>query len=133
MAGALTFLVAGLRPWRTSWLMVGTKTLLLSRFATEVGGRLGLRPAVSRRHSPLGKRRETGLRRWLAMDPGAHAVGGPLLRPRSRSVAAARRTCQTIDGPRSRTNQGLTAVRGDPLVSRRRRPRRRPPRVFRRG
>ena len=43
---------------------------------------------------------------WL-MDPGAHAAGGPLLRPRSRSVAAARRTCQTIDGPRSRTNQGL--------------------------
>src|SRR3990170_1671203 len=25
MAGALIFLIAGLRPWRTSWLMVGTK------------------------------------------------------------------------------------------------------------
>jgi hypothetical protein len=30
IAGALIFLIAGLRPWRTSWLMVGTKTLLLS-------------------------------------------------------------------------------------------------------
>jgi hypothetical protein len=30
MAGALIFLIAGWRPWRTSWLIVGTKTLLLT-------------------------------------------------------------------------------------------------------
>src|SRR6266545_7642471 len=30
IAGALIFLIAGLRLWRTSWLIVGTKTLLLS-------------------------------------------------------------------------------------------------------
>src|SRR5215208_7122961 len=30
MAGALTFLILVWRPWRTSWLIVGTKTLLLS-------------------------------------------------------------------------------------------------------
>src|SRR6476469_10789044 len=29
MAGALTFLTLVWRPWRTSWLIVGTKTLLL--------------------------------------------------------------------------------------------------------
>src|SRR4029450_12818608 len=29
MAGALTFFVLVWRPWRTSWLIVGTKTLLL--------------------------------------------------------------------------------------------------------
>lgn len=32
------------------------------------------------------------------MDPGAHAAGGPLLRPRRRSVAAARKGCQTCRG-----------------------------------
>ena len=30
MAGALIFEILRLRPWRTSWLIVGTKTLLLS-------------------------------------------------------------------------------------------------------
>ena len=30
MAGALTFAILRLRPCRTSWLIVGTKTLLLS-------------------------------------------------------------------------------------------------------
>jgi hypothetical protein len=30
MAGALIFETLRLRPWRTSWLIVGTKTLLLS-------------------------------------------------------------------------------------------------------
>ncbi len=30
MAGALIFETFGVRPWRTSWLIVGTKTLLLS-------------------------------------------------------------------------------------------------------
>ena len=29
MAGALIFEILRLRPWRTSWLIVGTKTLLL--------------------------------------------------------------------------------------------------------
>ena len=29
-AGALTFSIFGFRPWRTSWLMVGTETRLLS-------------------------------------------------------------------------------------------------------
>ena len=29
-AGALTFWIFGFRPWRTSWLMVGTETRLLS-------------------------------------------------------------------------------------------------------
>src|SRR6188474_435082 len=31
IAGALIFEILRLRPWRTSWLIVGTKTLLLSR------------------------------------------------------------------------------------------------------
>jgi hypothetical protein len=35
IAGALIFLIAGFRPWRTSWLIVGTKTLSF-RFLTEV-------------------------------------------------------------------------------------------------
>jgi hypothetical protein len=30
MAGALILEIFGVRPWRTSWLIVGTKTLLLS-------------------------------------------------------------------------------------------------------
>jgi hypothetical protein len=36
IAGALTFEVFGFRPWRTSWLIVGTETLSLSR---RSGGR----------------------------------------------------------------------------------------------
>ena len=31
IAGALTFSIFGFRPWRTSWLIVGTETLSLSR------------------------------------------------------------------------------------------------------
>src|SRR5215212_6460128 len=38
MAGALTFLILVWRPWRTSWLIVGTKTLLLSN-GDGAGGR----------------------------------------------------------------------------------------------
>src|SRR3954449_1520139 len=39
-AGALTFSIFGFRPWRTSWLMVGTETRLLSL----AGHRLRARP-----------------------------------------------------------------------------------------
>src|SRR6476469_10650123 len=39
MAGALIFEILRLRPWRTSWLIVGTKTLLL-----EVGQMVGRSP-----------------------------------------------------------------------------------------
>src|SRR6185436_12987993 len=38
IAGALIFEILRLRPWRTSWLIVGTKTLLL-----EVGQMVGRR------------------------------------------------------------------------------------------
>src|SRR3954471_24269301 len=39
-AGALTFEIFGFRPRRTSWLMVGTATRLLSLVLTVVVGRL---------------------------------------------------------------------------------------------
>jgi hypothetical protein len=36
IAGALILLIFGWRPWRTSWLIVGTETLLLSFLAVGV-------------------------------------------------------------------------------------------------
>src|SRR6266581_3644144 len=38
MAGALIFEILRVRPWRTSWLIVGTKTLLLSSVMVLLGG-----------------------------------------------------------------------------------------------
>src|SRR4051812_18319235 len=52
MAGALTFLVLVWRPWRTSWLIVGTKTLLLLCRDGAVGPDRGDRS--SRHDTPLG-------------------------------------------------------------------------------
>src|SRR4029077_11821185 len=71
MAGALIFEILRLRPWRTSWLIVGTKTLLLEvgqmvgRSVTDGAG-LGCRCRWS-------SERRTGVcvsRRWV---PGARA------------------------------------------------------------
>ena len=42
----------------------------------------------------------------VEMVCGAHAVGGPLPRPRRRSVAAARRACQTLGEPPRRAPDG---------------------------
>src|SRR4029079_11750983 len=47
IAGALIFLIEGLRPWRTSWLIVGTKTLLLGFSQVSMANR-------PRRDRPLG-------------------------------------------------------------------------------
>jgi hypothetical protein len=35
IAGALIFVILARRPWRTSWLIVGTKTLLLSKVMVD--------------------------------------------------------------------------------------------------
>src|SRR6188474_2591865 len=54
MAGALIFEILRLRPWRTSWLIVGTKTLLLEvgqmvdRSVTDRAGPGVSLPAVRR-------------------------------------------------------------------------------------
>ena len=89
MAGALIFEIFGVRPWRTSWLIVGTKTLLLSDVL------LVREP----RRSSSGQARDGTLIKWSGGWPlglvGAHADRGPLPRPRSRSVSAARKSCQT--------------------------------------
>ena len=52
-AGALTFSIFGFRPWRTSWLMVGTETRLLSLSVTSGGGRSG---GSTRAGGPAGDR-----------------------------------------------------------------------------
>ena len=120
IAGALILEILRLRPWRTSWLIVGTKTLLLSV------GWFGLgRPdrTVGRRRRPGGQPGGDRFRVRLVVVEvvcGAHAVGGPLPKPRRRSVAAARRGCQTLRasrlrglriGPRIQSSAGPSADR----------------------
>jgi hypothetical protein len=58
IAGALIFEILRWRPWRTSWLIVGTKTLLLH---VSDGGR-SVPDAVrsSLRVTPVGDRAGTG-------------------------------------------------------------------------
>src|SRR5512146_256232 len=97
MAGALIFLIAGWRPWRTSWLIVGTKTLLLFSRSDVDGGESSTGAGHSGSHA-------WGDERWdrvlgLEDGPRRRAKGGPLPRPRARSVAVARRACQTLGGP----------------------------------
>src|SRR3954453_23066990 len=74
IAGALIFEILRLRPWRTSWLIVGTKTLLLSRSDWSATYRQGRSWGAV---TGSGERR-TGVvmgRRWVT---GARAEGGPL-------------------------------------------------------
>src|ERR1044072_3336989 len=59
IAGALIFEILRLRPWRTSWLIVGTKTLLLIRWVRSVDNRptgpvLGCRSPVQWRVTDRG-------------------------------------------------------------------------------
>src|SRR5688572_2236694 len=86
MAGALIFLIAGWRPWRTSWLIVGTKTLLLSLAVTQVSMAFAVDGAGhSGSHGLVVPGDGTGI--WGSkMVLGERAKGGPLPRPRRRSV-----------------------------------------------
>ena len=106
IAGALTFLILVWRPWRTSWLIVGTKTLLLSSVA------------VAGRRSPAGGRFASGQARGTfhgvdcgvarQLGPGdAHVDRGPLPRPRTRSVSAPRKRCQTSGRAIRRSPRGF--------------------------
>src|SRR6478736_7759961 len=88
IAGALIFEILRLRPWRTSWLIVGTKTLLLIRSVRSVGNKpTGRSWGLGRR---LSGERRTGVVMGRKMGPGPQAEGGPLPRPRRRSLSAAR-------------------------------------------
>src|SRR5918996_4409702 len=89
MAGALTFLVLVWRPCRTSWLIVGTKTLLLLCQYGAVGTDRGGRSSVADR--PAGRsgrdrccvgwwrngRRRTRRRRTPPEATKAEYIGGP--------------------------------------------------------
>ena len=69
MAGALTFAIFGFRPWRTSWLIVGTETL---PFRSVVSGlRRSAGPGLRPRRTPGGDRS-----RPLHRAHEAHALSG---------------------------------------------------------
>src|SRR6266545_2104501 len=132
MAGALTLEILRFRPWRTSWLMVGTETLFPfdCRYG---GGRLAARSHLLPGTERLG--RETVLVCCPGDVPGVSARGCPLRnapwrmsrwgdsggrrrarrsqarsRPRARSVAAGPNECQTYGPAPEQASEGL--VRG---------------------
>src|SRR6478609_10865130 len=118
MAGALIFEILRLRPWRTSWLIVGTKTLLL-----EVG-RL-IHPVVADRPVPgvgaAGGGRRTGcvggFERWVTAhapraDPSRGHEGGVYQRPDERVKRAAGRRWVIRRGLGSDLLGGLFELRG---------------------
>src|ERR687895_2004531 len=69
-AGAFTFLIAGFRPLRTSWLMVGNENLAESRTTGDRWTRIGpeRRPWRSRWRADIGLPPGPAIRSW----PGAH-------------------------------------------------------------
>src|SRR6478736_5222958 len=91
IAGALILEILRWRPCRTSWLIVGTKTLLLSVGPDAVAVMAdrwdrSLPPSVA----PVRAAGGTGdVMDGGEMVVGARADGGPLPRPRGRSLAAA--------------------------------------------
>src|SRR6476469_1349949 len=114
MAGALIFEILRLRPWRTSWLIVGTKTLLL-----EVG-RL-IHPVVADRPVPgvgaAGGGRRTGcvggFERWVTAhapraDPSRGHEGGVYQRPDERVKRPAGRRW-LVSGGLGQTSSGVFA------------------------
>src|SRR5215510_9523291 len=90
MAGDLIFEILRCRPWRTSWLIVGTKTLLLSAVVL-----LAREP----RRSSSGQARDGTLIKWSGgwtLGPvDAHADRGPLLEATS---------AECISGPKIVSN-----------------------------
>src|SRR5215212_10541457 len=92
MAGALTFLILVWRPWRTSWLIVGTKTLLLSS-GDDSGGRRS--PASGRFASGQAR---GDLPRWVDCQSGvAGAHAGQRTPPEATKA-------ECISGPKTVSN-----------------------------
>src|SRR6185436_13046136 len=95
MAGALILEILRCRPWRTSWLIVGTKTLLLSDV-----------PVVREpRRSSGGQARDGALIKssggWTLGPVRAHADRGPLLEATS---------AECISGPKNVSNRSAARM-----------------------
>ena len=90
IAGALIFAILARRPWRTSWLIVGTKTLL------------SCLSVLARGSAADGRGRDRGDRHL------SRGLGGPLggrrsadlPKPRTRSLSIGGSECQTWNDPR---------------------------------
>src|SRR3990172_9284233 len=103
MAGALILVCLGLRPLRTSWLMVGTDRRLL-----ECGYGWDDDAHVQRTRSPGGSsfgwpRRDPGVGRcalrWGGLPPGGRRGPSATSQPRPRSLAAG---SPTVNDPSDR-------------------------------